>query len=209
MAHSPSHDSIVLQIGNKLISADLGEELFACDLSACKGACCVEGDLGAPLEKAELSVMKEILPKVKPFLREEGRKALDKQGAYVKDFTGGYSTPLVKGKECAYVTFDEKGVALCGIEQAHAAGAVDFQKPISCHLYPIRVLKLTEFEALNYHRWSICSPACKRGRQEGIKVYEFLKGPLIRAYGEDFYEELEAIFKGMAQQTGAEEEAES
>ena len=190
----------MLQVEDKLVSSDLASEMFACDLSRCKGACCVEGDLGAPLEEEELAILAEIYPKVKPYLREQGIAAIEEQGTHVRDFTDGDSTPLVRGRECAYAIFDEKGVALCGIEAAYEAGEIEFRKPISCHLYPIRITQTRHFEALNYDRWHICSPACSRGKAEGIKVYEFLREALIRKYGEEFYENLTALIEAQAEQ---------
>ncbi len=189
-------EPVAIQIGDKLVSSELRDQLFACDLSACKGACCVEGDLGAPLEPEELEILEDIYPEVKPFLREQGINAIEQQGTSVIDFTGEHSTPLVKGRECAYVTFGEDGTALCGIEQAHQAGKIDFPKPISCHLYPVRVSKLSAFEALNYDRWDICSAACSLGAKMGIPVYKFVKHALIRKYGQEFYDELAAILEG-------------
>lgn len=185
----------LIQIEDKLISSEVTEELFHCDIAACKGACCVEGELGAPLSEEELNILEEIYEEVKPFLNEKGIKAIEEQGTSVLDFTNAYSTPLVKGRECAYTTFDDKGVAMCGIEQAWAAGATHFRKPISCHLYPIRVKKYEHFEALNYDRWSICSDACSLGKKKGIPVYEFAKDALIRAYGEEFYQVLDSLVK--------------
>lgn len=184
----------IIEIDDKWISAEVTDELFACDISKCKGACCVEGDLGAPLAKEELPIMEEIYEKVEPYMRPEGIKAVKSQGTYVRDFTGNYSTTLVEGKECAFVTF-KKGIALCAIEQAHADGKVDFQKPVSCHLYPIRISSYKKIDRLNYDRWSICSTACSRGEAEGIPVYEFVKDGLIRKYGEDFYKALDFIAK--------------
>lgn len=186
--------SDIIEIDDKWISSEVTDELFACDISKCKGACCVEGDIGAPLDKEELPIMKEIYDTVEPYMRPEGVKAVKAQGTYVKDFTGNYSTPLVAGKECAYVTF-KNGIALCAIEQAHADGKLDFQKPVSCHLYPIRVSSYRKIDRLNYDRWSICSAACTRGEAESIPVYEFVKDGLIRKYGEDFYLALDAIAK--------------
>ncbi|MEM9985465.1 MAG: DUF3109 family protein [Bacteroidota bacterium] len=191
-------EPVAIQIEDKLISSELKDQLFACDLSACKGACCVEGDLGAPLEPEELEILEDIYPEVKPFLREQGIEAIEQQGTSVIDFTGEYSTPLVKGRECAYVTFTENGTALCGIEQAHRVGKIEFQKPISCHLYPVRVSKLSAFEALNYDRWDICSAACSLGAKTGIPVYKFVKHALIRKYGQEFYDNLAAILEGHA-----------
>ena len=183
----------LVEIDGKLISSEVIEEKFVCDLLKCKGACCVEGDLGAPLEKSELPIMEEIYEAVEPYMREEGKKAVQEQGTFILDFTHTYSTPLVKGKECAYVTFDERGTALCTIEQAWKDGKIDFQKPISCHLYPIRVSKHGDFEALNYDQWSICTSACGNGEALGVRVFEFTKAALVRKYGEEFYRTLEAI----------------
>ena len=183
---------MMIEIENVLISTELKTELFACDLAKCKGACCVEGDLGAPLEEEEKMILEEIYPEVKPYLPESGKEAIEQQGRWVKDFTQEISTPLVRGNHCAYTVF-EKGMALCGIEKAWLDGKISFQKPISCHLYPIRIEKLRSGDALNYDRWDICSPACAKGKAEGIPVYKFVKGPLIRKYGEKFYAEMEAV----------------
>lgn len=181
----------MIQIDDKLISDEVFLEEFVCNLSACKGACCVEGDSGAPLEDAELEILEEEFENIKPYLRPEGIRAIEEQGTSIKDPDGEWVTPLVKGAECAYVTFDEKGTAKCGIEQAWQAGATRFRKPVSCHLYPIRVTQLQDFEALNYHHWPICSPACKLGKELNVKVYRFLKEAIIRKYGAEFYDKLE------------------
>jgi hypothetical protein len=153
----------IIEVDGKLISGEVMGELFACDLSKCKGACCVEGDLGAPLEKEELAILDDIAEAVEPYLREEGKQAIREQGNYVHDFTGDYSTPLVEGRECAYVTFSPDGIALCGIEQAWQDGKIDFQKPISCHLYPVRVSKSAYYDLLNYDQWDICAPPLVSG----------------------------------------------
>jgi hypothetical protein len=187
----------MIAIGDLLVSGDIIEEKFACDLSKCKGECCVAGDLGAPLDKSELRILNDIYPEVAPYMRAEGKQEVLDQGKYVYDVTGGYSTPLVMGGECAYVTYSEAGVALCAIEQAFFAGKIAFQKPISCHLYPIRVKKGKHMEALNYDRWDVCKSACVRGAKESIRVYEFVKDALIRKYGEGFYAELDAIAKDL------------
>lgn len=189
----------VIQVEDKLVSSDLKDRLFTCDLTRCKGACCVEGDLGAPLEKEECDTLAAIYPKVKPYLRPEGIAAIEAQGPSVLDITGSYSTPLVEGRECAYVTFDEQGVALCGIEQAHQEGQIDWQKPISCHLYPVRITSLKDYDALNYDQWSICDPACSLGEQLGTPVYQFVQDALIRKYGADWYAALCAIFEDLDQ----------
>lgn len=177
-------------IDDILISDDVLEKKFVCDLNACKGACCVEGDSGAPLEDEETGILDDIYEDVKPFLRPEGIKAIEKQGKYVIDSDGDMVTPLVKGKECAYVIFDEKGITKCGIEKAYEEGVVDFKKPISCHLYPIRIKKLTQGEAVNYESIDICKPGCVCGKKLDVPVYRFLKEPLIRKYGEEFFDVL-------------------
>ena len=183
----------LIAIGNVYVSEELTQEFFACDIARCKGACCVEGELGAPLEKNELPLMEEVYPAVKSYLPAKGVQAIERQGPYVKDFTGSFSTPLVEGKECAYTVFDEKGVAQCGIELAHREGKTSFRKPISCHLYPIRISELSDGEALNYDRWNICNAACARGKDTAMRVYEFVKEALIRKYGTAFYEALDQL----------------
>lgn len=181
----------MIQIDDKLISEDLFSEEFVCNLSKCKGACCVEGDVGAPLDKDETLILERIFDQVKPYLRPEGVKAIEEQGTWVLDPSDNdYVTPMVEGKECAYVIFDEKGITKCGIEKAYEDGAVDWQKPISCHLYPIRIDEYRTFTALNYHKWEICSDACTLGRELKVPIYKFVKTPLIRKYGEEWYQTL-------------------
>lgn len=180
----------MILIDDTCISDDIAEKFFVCNLEKCKGACCVEGDLGAPLEESELPVLEEIYETVKPYLTPEGIKAIEEQGKYIQDWEGDYSTTTINDKECAYAFYDENKILKCGIEQAYLDEKIDFKKPISCHLYPIRVTKYEQFHALNYDRWSICSDACTFGEQLGVEVYKFLKEPLIRAYGEEWYDQL-------------------
>ena len=180
----------MIQIDDKLISEDLFSEEFVCNLAKCKGICCVEGDAGAPLDEDETKILDEIYPKIKPYLRPEGIQAIEEQGTYTLDFEGDLVTPLVNNAECAYVIFDEKGYTKCAIEKAYEDGVIDWQKPISCHLYPIRITEYSNFSAVNYHEWDICSDACTLGKELGVKVYQFLKKPLIRKYGEEFYQTL-------------------
>ena len=183
----------MVEIDNVLISDDLFSQRFVCDLNACKGECCVAGDAGAPLEEDELEILEQNWKKVLPLLPEEGRKALEKQGPYVKDHVDGdWVTPLRDGKECAYTVFAEDGAAQCGIELAWKQGKVDFQKPVSCHLYPVRIRKLSTGEAMNYDRWDICSPACSLGKSLNVKVYQFVKEALVRKYGAEFFEKMVA-----------------
>jgi len=180
----------MIELDKVILSDDVKEKFFVCDLEKCKGACCVEGDLGAPLEKDELQVMNAIYKEVEPYLSEEGKRAIKEQGTYIIDEEGEYSTPTVNGEECAYAIYDEKGILKCGIEAAYNDGKINYKKPISCHLYPIRAKKYDEFEALNYDHWDICNPACHLGKELSVPVYKFLKDALQRKFGEDWYNEL-------------------
>ena len=181
-------------VGNTLVSEDLFDQQFVCDLNACKGACCIEGESGAPLEQDELLRIDENLEAVKPFMRQEGIQAMDKSGPYVVDDDGDFVTALVsKHGECVFVNFDEKGIAKCALEQAFNAGATNWKKPISCHLYPVRLAKLTEYVAVNYHKWQVCEPACACGKSLKVPVYKVLREPLIRRFGEDWFAELEEV----------------
>lgn len=180
----------MVQIDDKIISLDVFEQQFVCDLSACKGACCVEGDSGAPLESEEADILAKIYDKVKPFMREKGIREVEQQGFSVIDKDGDLTTPLVNNKECAFVSFDQNGTAKCSIEQAFNKGEIGFKKPISCHLFPIRIQKYDDFEAVNYESIKICEPACSCGQKLQVPVYKFLKEPLIRLYGESWYHTL-------------------
>ena len=164
-------------------------------------ACCVAGEAGAPLDKEEVSLLEELYPKISPFLNDKGRKAIAKQGTSVVAADGSLETPLVDGKECAYTTFDSRGVAHCGIEQAHKAGAIDWQKPISCHLYPVRVQHYSAFTAVNYHRWQICHAACDLGAKNKLPIYQFVKEALVRKFGQPWFEALEQTAQSYADQT--------
>jgi hypothetical protein len=185
----------MLVVGKAVLSEDIIEKAFVCDLQKCKGACCVEGDAGAPLSQEELRILQDIYEDVAPFLSEEGRKEIEKRGVYVKDKDGDFTTPTLHGRECAYAIYDKQGMLQCGIELAWKAGKTSFKKPISCHLYPIRIDTYDHYDALNYHRWHICSAACTLGEKLEVPVYRFLKDALIRKYGQDWYEELEAQAK--------------
>ena len=186
----------MILIENTVLTDDIRDEMFVCNVEKCKGACCVEGDLGAPLEESELEIIERIYPEVKPFLSEKGIKAIEEQGTYVKDWEDDYSTPTINGKECAYAIYDEKGILKCGIEQAYEAGKIDFKKPISCHLYPVRITKYEEYDALNYDQWHICSDACELGKELKVPLYKFLKDALTRKYGEAWYAELVEEIEG-------------
>lgn len=185
----------MIQIEDTLISDDIFEKHFVCDLNACKGECCIQGDAGAPLDFEELDILEEIIEEVKPYMRQEGIEAIEKIGVFEVDTDGEYVTPLINKEECAFVYFDNKNIAKCAIEQAYLEGKTKWKKPISCHLYPIRIKKYSEFEALNYHLWKICGDACVLGEKLKVPVYEFLKEPLIRKYGEEWYEQLAAAYQ--------------
>lgn len=183
----------MFQIENTLISEEIIENDFVCNLNACRGACCVDGESGAPLEDAETEILVDIFADVKPYLTPEGIKAIEEQGAFVKGEDGEWETPLVNKSECAYVIFSEKGVAKCGLEEAYNQGATTWKKPVSCHLYPIRTREYTEFTAVNYHKWEICDPACSLGQELKVPIYKFVKEALTRKFGEKWYSELEKV----------------
>ncbi|MES2828385.1 MAG: DUF3109 family protein [Bacteroidota bacterium] len=187
----------MIEVQNTLLHEDLITESFVCNLNKCKGICCVEGDAGAPLDVAETAILRDIYPKIKHLLEPKGIQAIEEQGTSVIDADGDLTTPCVDGnKECAYVTF-ENGITKCGIEKGYEQGLVDWQKPISCHLYPIRITQYPEFEVLNYDRWHICHDACTFGRELKVPVYQFLRGPLVRKYGEEWYTELEESVRAL------------
>jgi hypothetical protein len=183
----------MVEIGDKLISLDVFEKRFVCDLSACKGACCVEGDNGAPLEDEEIDIIEDNLDAIKPYMRKEGLDAIAKSGVFYMDQDNEPVTTLVNDRECAFVFFDENNITKCSIEEAYTNGKTNIKKPISCHLYPIRVSKLRNYLAVNYSHWNICSDACKLGAALNVKTFRFLKEPIIRKWGEEFYQEMERV----------------
>lgn len=183
----------MFQLGKTIVSEDIIEKDFVCNLSACKGACCIDGDAGAPLDKEEVQILKDIYSKVKPFLRQEGIDAIEKQGTHITTDFGDFETPLINNADCVYVIFDDKKTALCGIEEAYNQGEISWKKPVSCHLYPIRVKDYSEFSAVNYDKWEICDDACTLGKELQIPIYKFVKEALIRKFGKDWYAELEKV----------------
>lgn len=180
----------MFQIGDAIVASDIIEENFLCDLSACMGECCVEGDAGAPLEEDEVKIIEDLLSEVWDDLSPAAQAVIKEHGVAYRDHDGDMVTSIVNGKDCVFTYYDEKGICKCAIEKAYREGRTNFYKPISCHLYPIRLQKYKDFTAVNYHRWSICKAAVLLGKKEGLKVYEFLKKPLIRRFGEDWYNEL-------------------
>ena len=187
----------MIQIDDTIISLDVFKEKFLCNLDACKGECCIEGDAGAPLEEEEVEQLKKVLPVIWEDLSSEAQAVIEKQGVCYKDVDGDLVTSIVNGKDCVFTCYDEKGCCYCAIEKAYREGKVDFYKPVSCHLYPIRVQKYPEFKAVNYHRWSVCKAAVLLGEKEDMPIYKFLKEPLIRKFGEDWYMELEIAAEEM------------
>lgn len=179
----------MLRIGDTIFSFDILEKKFRCNLPACLGSCCRYGDSGAPLSSGEAHILEDIWTEVKPYLRAEGIAAIEKQGKSITDFENEKVTPLIGNEECAYAILQDN-IFMCGIEKAWSEGKVHFRKPLSCHLFPVRIKYYSDFIAVNYEELAICSPARKIGAEEGIYVYEFLKEPLIRALGEELYKEL-------------------
>ncbi len=186
----------MLIVQNSLVSDDLVEQKFCCDCPKCMGMCCIEGDAGAPYEEEEIKVLQNSLMEVYKFMTPEGVEAIEKQGVFVIDPEGKKVTPLIKGKECAFVVYIN-GIANCAIELTYIKKKISLQKPISCHLYPVRIIDYEDFFAVNYHEWAICKPALEKGEKEGIFMYEFLKKPLIRKFGKSWYTELEKIAEYM------------
>ncbi len=181
----------MIEIDGKIVSDDILTECFACDIARCKGECCVDGNSGAPLEMEEADILEEEYENYKPYMTPEGIESVERQGFMVVDCDGDYTTPLVDDAECAY-SYRENGITLCAIEKAFREGKCSFRKPISCHLYPIRLISLSNgTTGLNYHRWNVCSSACENGRKLGIPVYKSLREPIIRRFGEEFYKALE------------------
>jgi len=180
----------MIAIENTIISKSIKEIYFCCDLKKCKGACCVEGDAGAPLEEDEISILEDEIKNILPFMMEKGKEIIEKNGVFDYDEFGNYVTPLINDRECAYVIF-ENDIAFCAIEKAYNLNKISFRKPVSCQLYPIRITKYKDFDAVNYHKWFICEKALVNGKREKITLYKFVKDALIRKFGKKWYEELD------------------
>ncbi len=183
----------MLAIQNTLVSLDLLERHFVCDLNACKGACCVKGDAGAPLTDEEIDLLEDIVDDILPFLDDEGKAMIGKKGVFEIDVDGDKGTALLENGRCAFALIDDNGLVSCGIEKAEQAGAIGFKKPISCHLYPVRITEYKEYDAVNYNKWDICKPACDCGAKLNVPLFKFLKEALTRKFGNEWYEELELI----------------
>lgn len=180
----------MLQIQDTLVSLDLAERYFCCDLEACKGQCCLDGDAGAPLAEGEAEQIRNILPEIWNDLLPAAQREIEENGVSYTDIEGDEVTSLVEGTNCVFATVDENGCWICAIERAFRQGRIQFYKPVSCHLYPVRLKKYDSFTAVNYHRWKICKAAEVLGRAKGIRAYQFLEGPLRRRFGDEWYNEL-------------------
>lgn len=177
-------------IEDTIISDEVVTKQFCCDLSKCKGCCCIEGDAGAPLEEAELSLLEQYFPEYKQFMDPEAQEMIEVTGFFDIDTTNDFTTPLIHTSACIYAYTDKDSILKCAIEKAYDQGLIPFKKPISCHLYPIRLTKLKEGTAVNYQQWFICKDAVTLGENLKLPVHEFLKEPLIRKFGQEWYEVL-------------------
>ena len=185
----------MIQIDDVLVSLDVLDQYFCCDLNACHGECCIEGDAGAPVELDEVAELENVLDAVWDDLSLEARIVINKQGVVYTDSEGDLVTSIVNNKNCVFTCYDEKGCCFCAIEKAYRAGKTNFYKPVSCHLYPIRVKDFGEFKGVNCHRWDVCKAAVLLGKKLDLRVYQFLKEPLIRKFGQPWYDELEDCVK--------------
>jgi hypothetical protein len=185
----------MFKIDKTLVSEEIIEKNFHCNISACKGACCIEGIAGAPLEKSEAKMINENFYKVSEYLSDNAKNAVKSKGKYIALKDGTLETPLLNNKACVYVHYESNGILSCGIEKAYIDGKINFNKPISCHLYPIRIKEYSEFTAVNYHHWDICFKACSLGAELKKPVFEFVKDALVRKFGNEWYNSLEKISK--------------
>lgn len=185
----------MIMIEDKIVSHEILTECFLCNYEKCKGICCIDGDSGAPLNQEELPIIQSLLPQILPLLTEKAQEVIRKEGISYIDFSGEEVTSLVDGGQCVFAHFDENKNCFCAFEVLYRKGLTTFPKPISCHLYPIRLHYYAHATALNYDRWDICRGAIVKGKRKGVRIYQALKEPIIRAFGESFYEELEACAK--------------
>lgn len=181
----------MIEIGRTILSRDVFEKHFLCNILKCKGACCIEGDSGAPLTDEEAIIIEKEYPTFEEYLPKNHKHEVAKQGFSLIDSDGDLVTPLVNNRQCAYSFYDEKKVLKCAIEKAHFEGKLEFRKPVSCHLFPLRITEYKRFDAVNYEQLDICKPGRECGKSEKLPLYQFLKEPLIRKYGEEWYKEVE------------------
>lgn len=192
----------MIQIDDTLVSLDVIEKFFLCDLSHCKGECCVEGDSGAPLEPGEVEELEKVLPVVWNDLSEKAKAVIDRQGVSYVDEEGDRVTSIVDGKDCVFTCYGSDGTCKCAVEKAFRESKTSFYKPISCHLYPVRITEYPDFKAVNYHKWDVCKAAALLGEKERVRVYQFLKEPLVRKFGEQWYAALEECATEWLKQKG-------
>ena len=192
----------MIEINDTVISLDLIESFFHCDLVHCKGECCIEGDAGAPLEKEEFNILRKILPVVWNDLSPEAQAVINRQGVGYIDISGDIVTSIVNVRTCVFTCYDAVGACRCAIEKAYNEGRIDFLKPVSCHLYPIRVKRYKNYFAVNYHQWKVCRAAEILGKQKSIPLYKFLREPLVRKFGEEWYNALDACALEYAKRYG-------
>lgn len=183
-------EELMLQIKDTIVSLDIAERFFTCDIASCLGECCIEGDAGAPITEDEYKKIKEILPLIWDDLMPRAKEEIEANGVAYVDEEGDLVTQIIDGKNCVFSCYGSNGMCLCAIEKAYREGRVDFMKPISCHLYPLRLKEYPSFTAVSYHRWKICKAADVLGRKRGVRLYEFLKEPLVRRFGKEWYDEL-------------------
>ncbi len=188
--HSQDYNDVMLQIKDTLISLDLVERYFCCDLDSCLGECCIDGDAGAPITEDERRKLEEVLPAVIDDLLPAARREIEENGVAYVDCEGDLVTSIVDGRNCVFTTYGPGGMCMCALEKAWREGRIDFMKPMSCHLYPVRIREYDGFTAVNFHRWKICKCAEILGRKNGIRAYRFLEGPLVRRFGREWYDEL-------------------
>lgn len=195
-------EEIMLQIQNALVSLDLAEEFFVCDLAKCLGQCCIEGDAGAPITEDEKKKLEEVLPVVWDDLLPAAREVIERQGVAYTDEEGDLVTSIVDGRDCVFTTYAPGGMCLCAVEKAFREGKCDWSKPMSCYLYPLRLTEYPDFTAVNYHRWKICKCARTLGRKEGVRLYEFMRGPLTERFGAEWYDELKQACEAYLEEYG-------
>lgn len=190
MSKTVTYQTLMLQIQDTLVTLDMAERFFLCDLDKCLGQCCIDGDAGAPITPEEDRRLREILPAVKPYILPAALREIEENGVSYIDEEGDLVTQIVDGRNCVFTTYGPDGMCMCAIEKAFRDGKIDFYKPISCHLYPVRIKEYDGFTAINLHRWKICRCAEVLGREKGVRAYQFLKTPLIRRFGQEWYDEL-------------------
>lgn len=195
-------EEIMLQIQNALVSLDLAEEFFVCDLAKCLGQCCIEGDAGAPITEDEKKKLEEVLPVVWDDLLPAAREVIERQGVAYTDEEGDLVTSIVDGRDCVFTTYAPGGMCLCAVEKAFREGKCNWRKPMSCYLYPLRLTEYPDFTAVNYHRWKICKCARTLGRKEGVRLYEFMRGPLTERFGAEWYDELKQACEAYLEEYG-------